>query len=127
MNDRRYRAIRAQEQILYNELVKYVELVSDEKTDFIGELEGFARKRPAFHITAIVKGESVPLMFTSHVLSPAVMRQDSLEPLDMTTVATFGRVSIAAALIGGRMQHIVRDVTDIALEIEQMKGGIGNA
>jgi len=122
-----FSAIKAQEKIVYAELIKYLGLVANIQEEFVGEYEDLERKRPAFFISSIIRGVSMPLIFSSHMISPATLRQEDYEPLDMQTVVTYGTPSIAAALLKTRLDREVQDITTVTLELEQMSHGVGLA
>jgi hypothetical protein len=121
-------AIKAQQQLLYNELIKYVELIAsvrdiEQFEDFID----FAKRRPAFLIVTSSLSLNKKVLISSHNLSPATLRQDHLNSIEMPVIAQYGRTSITIALMISRMRKMAGEVIEIAEEIGQMRGGIGNA
>lgn len=121
-------AIKAQETILYNELIKYVELVASTRhTERPEDFLDYAAKRPAFLLVASSLSVGNDLIISSHNISPASLRQDTLEPIEMPVIAGYGRTSIATALMISRMRAISTEVIDIAEEVGEMRGGVGRA
>lgn len=120
--------ISAQEQLVYRELTKYVELVAASRLtgnpeDFI-ELD---KKQPSFLVVASSLGQKGQLLLSSHNLSPASLRQEHLDALEMPMVAQYGRTSVTTALMLSYIHQHVSEVIDVAEEIDQMKGGIGHS
>jgi len=121
------KAIKAQEHILYNELIKYVQLLTVARNEFVEDFEDIAEKQPGFYIVTVVKGAIDPLVFSSHILTPASLRQDSINSLPMTVAASYGVTSIAPNLLTEQFSKFVTEITDITLEIEHMQFGVGRS
>ncbi len=119
--------IKAQEQLVINELTKYIELIAATRNINVEDFVDYASRRPAFMLVAASIGNSNDLLMSSHVLSPATLRQNHLEAIEMKVAAQYGRSSAATLL----MQRVFRDkaseIIEIAEEIGQMAGGIGHA
>jgi hypothetical protein len=121
-------AIKAQEQLLYSELIKYVELIASTRdVERFEDFLDYANKRPAFLLVASSLGLNKQILISSHNISPASLRQDHLNAIEMPVIAKYGRTSITTALMISRMRSMSEEVIEIAEEIGQMRGGIGNA
>jgi hypothetical protein len=121
-------AIAAQEQLIYRELINYVELIAATRlTERPEDFMEYAKKQPAFLLIASSLAQNGQLLLSSHTLSPAALRQDHLNAIDMPVIATYGRTSVLTALLLPRIRDLAAEAIDIAEEIDQMKGGIGIA
>ena len=120
-------AIKAQEQVVFNELVKYVELVASIRDTKTEDFVDYASRRPAFLLVTASIGNNREMLMSSHVLSPASLRQDNLDAIDMKVAANYGRTSVAVAMAATAMKGQYQEIMEVAIEIESMSGGIGHA
>ena len=121
-------AIKAQEQLLYSEMIRYVELIASTRNiERFEDFLDYAKKRPAFLLVASSLGLNGQILISSHNISPAALRQDHLNAIEMSVIAKYGRTSVTTALMISRMRNMSGEVIEIAEEIGQMRGGIGNA
>jgi hypothetical protein len=120
-------ALKAQEQVVVSELIKYVELIAATRSINVEDFIDYATRRPAFLLVAASIGGSNDLLMSSHVLSPATLRQDHLEAVEMKMAAQYGRSSAATLLMARLFRDKASEIIEIAEEIGQMAGGVGHA
>ena len=120
-------ALKAQEQLVYRELTRYVELVASFRDQHSEEFLDLEKRNPAFMILAASQSRSGHLLMSAHTLTPASMRQNHMGAIEMSTAINFGITSAAAALAANSMRQVVPDVIETAEEMADMNLGIGHA
>jgi hypothetical protein len=120
-------AIKAQEKVVFNELIKYVELVASIRDHKAEDFIDYGSRRPAFLLVTASIGNDREMLMSSHVLSPASLRQEHLDPIEMKIAADYGRTSVAVAMAASAMKGQFQEIMEIAIEVESMSGGIGHA
>lgn len=120
-------ALKAQEQIVVDALIKYVELVSSIRGRYIEDLIDYKDRRPAFLVVASSEANDGSLFMSMHQLTPATLRQDHLAPLEMRNNALFGVTSVATAMAASTFKDKATDIIEVSEEIMTMADGVGHA
>lgn len=119
--------IQKQEQVLYKELVKYIELIAATRSSHLDDFVDYEKKCPAFFMAGISLNDVQTPLISHHVVSPATLHQEDLQAMDMEIIAGYGMPSIIAALFGQKIIETSEEIVLTANYIHQMKGGVGHA
>jgi len=120
-------ALKAQEQVVVEALIKYVEMVAVLRDHAVNDLINYEEREPAFLIIGSSLANDGNLFMTAHQLSPATLRQNDLEPLTMQTTTQFGITSVSTALATKNFKGSAPEIIESAEDMMPMFHGVGHA